>query len=42
MGTLPGQRYEYYAESNYDKMKKDVLTELNKMDKALGFYNTNS
>ena len=39
IGTLPGQRYEYYKESNFKKMKQGVLEELNKMDDALGFFN---
>ena len=39
IGTLPDQRYEYYKEHNYEKMKNKVLKELNKMDEALGFFN---
>lgn len=42
VGTLPGQRYEYYTDSNFDNMKQNVLGELNKMSEALGFYNVNS
>ena len=38
VGTLPGQRYDYYANSNFDKVYHDVLSELNKIDEALGFY----
>ena len=39
VGTLPKQRYTYYADANFDKIKKNVLVELNKIDVALGFYN---
>ena len=38
VGTLPGSRYEYYANPNYDKIKRNVLGELTKIDDALGFY----
>ena len=40
VGTLPGQRYAYYTNSNFEEMKRDVLSELNKIDEALGFFNT--
>ena len=39
MGTLPGQRYEYYTEPNFNKMRDDVLVTLDEMNEALGFYN---
>ena len=39
VGTLPGKRYEYYADPNFDNIKSAVLGELNQMDEALGFYN---
>ena len=38
VGTLPGKRYEYYADPNYDKIKKNVLGELTQIEDALGFY----
>ena len=42
IGTLPGQRYEYYSNSNFDGIKKNVLAELDKIDEALGFFNVKS
>ena len=42
VGTLPGQRYEWYTNSNFNEVKRNVLSELDKSDKALGFYNTRS
>ena len=39
VGTLPGQRYEYYSNPDFEKIKNNVLGELNKIDEALGFYN---
>ena len=39
MATLPSQRYSYYSDSNIDKIKQNVLTELNKINEALGFFN---
>ena len=38
VGTLPGKRYEYYADPNFDGIKKNVLGELTKIENALGFY----
>ena len=42
IATLPGQRYSYYADANFNKIKKNVLGELSKLDRALGFYNVAS
>lgn len=42
IGTLPGQRYSYYADANFNNIKKNVLGELDKVDKALGYYNVYS
>lgn len=42
VGTLPGQRYSFYKESDFDKMKQDILIELDKIDEALGFFNIES
>ena len=42
IGTLPGQRYEFYEDSDFGKVKSNVVTELNKIDDALGFYNIRS
>ncbi len=42
VGTLPGQRYEFYTNSNFDATKQNVLAELDKIDEALGFYNVDS
>lgn len=42
VGTLPGQRYEWYTNSNFNEVKRNVLSELDKSDKDLGFYNTRS
>ena len=39
LGTLPHQRYDYYSDSNFNKIKRNVLNELNKMNEALGFFN---
>ena len=39
VATLPGERYSYYADPNFDQIKKNVLDELSKLDRALGFYN---
>lgn len=42
VGTLPGQRYEFYTEPDYDTMKRNVLVELNEIDEALGFFSISS
>ena len=42
VGTLPDQRYDFYTNSNFDQIKKNVLSELDKIDEALGFYPINS
>ena len=38
VGTLPEQRYDYYANPNYEEIKQNVLSELSKIDSALGFF----
>ena len=42
VGTLPGNRYEFYMDSNFDNIKKNVHTELDKIDEALGLFNIKS
>ena len=42
VGTLPGQRNEFYTEPDYDTMKRNVLVELNEIDEALGFFSISS
>ena len=39
VSTLPGRRYSYYADANFNNIQKNVLDELSKLDRALGFYN---
>ena len=39
VGTLPGNRYEYYMNSNFDNIRDSVLQEVNKMTTDLGFFN---
>ena len=42
VGTLPGQRYQFYTDSNFNRIKQNVLAELDQINEALGFFNINS
>ena len=42
VGTLPGNRYEFYSEYDYKAVINKVLGTLDKMDEALGFFNLSS
>lgn len=42
VGTLPGQRYKFYTDSNFDRIKANVLKELDEINESLGFYNVAS
>ena len=41
-GTLPSPRYDYYADTNFSKVQRAVMDELNRIDNALGFFNMQS
>jgi len=42
ISTLPGQRYDYYRNSNFEQIKRNVLSELDKYDEFMGFFNVAS
>ena len=42
VGTLPGQRYEWYTDSNFLEVKRKVVEQIDKSDIDLGFFNVKS
>ena len=42
VGTLPGQRYDWYTHDNIEQVKRNVLEELDQEDSDLGFFNLSS
>ena len=42
VATLPGQRYDYYRDSNFEVIKRNVLQVLDKYVEAMGYFNVDS
>ena len=41
VGTLPGERYEWYENSNFEDTTKDVLGEIQQLVEDMGIFNIN-